>query len=107
MADNTSAYLTLVHTLVMPYNRYHRRISSFTKNRWRDDMKGVYLLALIPPALNVAGAVWSTQSHATMLGMPVMLLSVIGGVIVTSIVMRIIYLVDGRTKRPSVATLTD
>jgi hypothetical protein len=70
-------------------------------------MKGVYLLALIPPALNVAGAVWSTQAHATMLGMPVMLLSVIGGVIVTSIVMRIIYLVDGRTKRPSVATLTD
>ncbi|MDQ7978287.1 permease [Paraburkholderia sp. SARCC-3016] len=62
-------------------------------------MKKIYLLGLIPPSLNVVGAVLSTRPHDVIIGIPAMLFWVVGCVIVTSIVMRLIYILDMCVKK--------
>jgi hypothetical protein len=62
-------------------------------------MKRIYLLGLLPPVLNVIGALVSRSDGPFVFGMPPMLAWVIGGVLVTSLVMQIIYLSDKRDAR--------
>lgn len=62
-----------------------------------DGMKKIYLLGIVPPAFNVAGALFSRDAEPYILGMPPMLAWVVAGVVVTSVVMQVIYHVDKRS----------
>lgn len=60
-------------------------------------MKKIYLLGVVPPVFNLAGALFSRNAGPYVLGMPPMLAWVVTGVLVTSIVMQVIYRVDKRS----------
>ncbi|CAE6970439.1 hypothetical protein R69608_07364 [Paraburkholderia nemoris] len=63
-------------------------------------MKKIYLLGVIPPLLNIVGAVFSRSAEPYVFGVPSTLAWVVGCVLVTSIVMQTIYVLDRRSSEP-------
>jgi hypothetical protein len=82
------------------YFRLHFHNHGSNVGTRKANMKKIYLLGLLPPSLNVVGAVLSTRPHDVILGIPAMLFWVVGCVVVTSIVMRFIYILDKLVKPP-------